>query len=122
MQGMAELRIVRHTDRFADACHFYGELLGWPVTKQWDEPSPGRIFGFGASARVELLSGDAAPSPGDGAAYLAVEVADARAVHRTLGEAGVAITQDLAEQPWGHRNFAVLDPTGTTVVFFEVIT
>jgi catechol 2,3-dioxygenase-like lactoylglutathione lyase family enzyme len=117
---MGELRVVRHTDRFEDGCRFYGEILGWPVTKQWDDPEPGRIFGYGESARVELLAvgPDEADSTGG---LIAVEVDDAAAVHDALHLAGVEIRQPLTEQPWGHRNFGVVDPTGLTVVLFEVI-
>jgi hypothetical protein len=31
----------------------------------------------------------------------------------------VAIAQPPTVQPWGHRNFAVDDPNGLRVVFFE---
>lgn len=118
---MAELRVVRHTDRFADGCRFYGDMLGWPVTKSWEDPAPGRVFGFGDSARVELLSVDSASCvPATGVA-LSVEVADVTAVHARLDGAGIGITQPLADQPWGHRNFGVVDPTGLPVVFFEVM-
>ena len=27
----------------------------------------------------------------------------------------------LADQPWGHRNLAVLDPTGVRLVLFQVL-
>lgn len=116
---MGELRVVRHTDHFVEGCRFYGEILGWPVTKAWDEPSPGRIFGYGESARVELIPLDGA-SPVTGA-YLAIEVADVAAVHATVVADGIELTQPLADQPWGHRNFGFVDPTGLTIVFFEVV-
>jgi len=34
---------------------FYAEVLHWPVTKQWDEPDRGRIFGYEDVARIELI-------------------------------------------------------------------
>lgn len=116
---MAELRIVRYTNRFEECCQFYGEVLGWPVTKQWDVPSPGRIYGYGDSARIELLH-SAQPVAFTGA-HLAVEVDNAKAMHDILQMSGVAVIQPLAEQPWGHRNFGVEDPAGMTLVFFEVL-
>ena len=87
-----ELRIVRHTTRFDAACRFYGDVLGWPVTREWpagDGQGRGRIFGYGDTARVEFAA------------------------------AGVPILRGLADQPWGHRNLAVHDPTGLEVVFFQ---
>jgi predicted enzyme related to lactoylglutathione lyase len=111
-----ELRVVRHTDRFDSTCHFYGTVLGWPVTRAWSEGGRGCIFGHGDTG-IELLEADTA-EPVSGV-FLAVECAAVQPVHDALVAAGVAITQPLADQPWGHRNFAVADPTGMTVVFFE---
>lgn len=118
---VSELRIVRETDRFEACCHFYGDVLGWPVTKEWDEPAPGRIFGFGDSARIEFLTVADGTAVAPAGVLLSVEVDDVAAVHDALVAAGEAVTQPLGVQPWGHHNFAVTDPTGTTVVFFEVI-
>ena len=116
---MAELRVVRHTTHFMEGCRFYGETLGWPVTKQWDAPNAGRIFGYGDTARVELIDNDTDEAVAG--VSLAIEVADATHVNATMQIHAVEITQDLADQPWGHRNFSVLDPTGMTVTFFQVI-
>ena len=113
-----ELRVVRTTDRFDEACHFYGEVLGWPVTREWDEGGRGRIFGYGDVGRIELMEGDATPVVG---VLLSVQTPDVGALHQQLITAGVAITQPLADQPWGHRNLGVIDPTGLTVVFFEPV-
>jgi catechol 2,3-dioxygenase-like lactoylglutathione lyase family enzyme len=118
---MAELRVVRHTDRFADACRFYGEILGWPITKQWDEPDVGRIYGYGDTARVELLSAEPGTVIPPIGVTLAVEVEDVAAVHEAMAAAQIHVHQPLADQPWGHRNFAVTDPTGLPVVFFQVV-
>jgi uncharacterized glyoxalase superfamily protein PhnB len=32
---------------------------------------------------------------------------------------GIEVLQPVAEQPWGHRNVAVADPSGLRVVLFE---
>lgn len=117
-----ELRIVRHTDCFDAACHFYGEVLGWPVTKEWpagDGQGRGRIFGYGDVGRVELIE-HGAPAPISGV-FLSVEVDDVVALHDRLVAAGVELVRGLADQPWGHRNLAVVDPTGMEVVGYQVI-
>ncbi len=121
MQDMGELRIVRHTDRFDECCRFYGDVLGWPITKEWDDPTPGRIYGFGDSARVELLTAEPGTVEPTTGVFIAVEVDDVVAVHETVVSAGVAVTAALAVQPWGHRNFTIVDPAGMSVVFFEVL-
>lgn len=107
---------MRVTDRFDDACRFWGELLGLPVTHGWDEPDRGRIFGVGDSARLELMEGTADPVAG---VFVSLEVDSVDALHDQLTAAGVEILQPVAVQPWGHRNVAVADPSGLRVVLFE---
>jgi catechol 2,3-dioxygenase-like lactoylglutathione lyase family enzyme len=119
-----ELRVVRTTDRFDETCRFYGEVLGWPVTKEWDADEGqgrGRIFGHGASARIELielLTGSPEPVAG---VFVSAEVDDVAAVADRLAAAGIALDAPLTVQPWGHRSLAVIDPIGLRVVLFEVL-
>lgn len=118
-----ELRIVRLTDRFDDACRFYGEVLGWPVTREWPadgDQGRGRIFGYGDVGRMELIEVPAA-GPVTGV-FLSIEVADVAALAERLLAGGVPLLRGLADQPWGHRNVAVLDPTGIELVFFQWVT
>jgi predicted enzyme related to lactoylglutathione lyase len=115
-----ELRIVRRTDHFEEACRFYGELLGWPVTREWpadDGQGRGRIFGYGDVGRVELIEQDGV-GPVDGV-FLAVEHQGVDALHDRLLVAGAAVMRAPADQPWGHRNMTVQDPSGIEVTFFE---
>ena len=117
-----ELRIVRYTDRFDDACRFYAHLLGWPVTREWPadgDQGRGRIFGYGDVGRVELIEvRDTAPVAG---LFLSIEIDDVAALAQQLTAAGVPLLRGLADQPWGHRNLAVLDPAGIELVFFQWI-
>ena len=113
-----EFRLVRHTTNFDAGCEFYGATLGWPVTREWDSPQRGRIFGYGI-ARVELLESEA-DEPVTGL-FLSVEVDDVDHSCSELARAGITITQPLGDQPWGQRNFAVMDPSGMKVVFFQWI-
>lgn len=119
-----ELRVVRVTDRFDEGCRFYGDVLGWPVTKEWDADEGqgrGRIFGHGESARVELIEAvGTTPDPVTGV-FVSAQVADATAIADRLAAAGVALDTPLTTQPWGHRSLGVTDPTGLRVVLFEVI-
>ena len=116
-----ELRVVRHTDRFDAASAFWGDLLGWPTTRQWpaDEgQGRGRIFGYGDTARVELIE-VAAAIPVTGV-FLGAQVDDVTAVVDAIMAAGHTLVRPLADQPWGHRNAAVLDPSGIELTLFQV--
>ena len=111
---MGEFRVVRNTDRFTDACHFYGEVLSWPLTKQWDEPSKGRIFGYGDAARVELLDDRRRlPRADVGRVRLDRGRRHRGGARRRSPPTMSRSPSRSADQPWGHRNFGVTDPTGT---------
>ena len=117
-----ELRIVRFTTAFDAACHFYGELLGWPVTREWsagDGQGRGRLFGYGDAARIELIEHDIDDDVQG--VFLSIEHPDVVALHDRLVEAGIAILRPVADFPWGHRAFAVVDPTGIELVHFQPI-
>lgn len=118
-----EMRVVRLTDRFDDACRLYGEVLGWPVTKEWGEPGRGRIFGYGDVGRIELMeaSADDAPVAPVSGAFVSFEHPDVDALHARLVAAGIAITRPPADQPWGHRNMAIEDPSGLELVAFQIL-
>jgi catechol 2,3-dioxygenase-like lactoylglutathione lyase family enzyme len=119
-----ELRVVRRTDHFDEACRFYDEVLEWPVTKQWpaegDNPR-GRIFGVGPSARLELLEvalGAADPVRG---VELSVEVDDATAAAQTIEAAGLVLAMAVRDTAWGHRACSIIDPTGMRLTLFQVL-
>lgn len=115
-----EMRIVRRTDRFDAACHFWGQLLGCPVTHEWpagDGQGRGRIFGVRADTGVELIETEGVPAV-EGI-FLSVEVADADVLAARLADAGIAVVSPLADQPWGHRSVTVQDPSGIEVTFWH---
>ena len=57
--GQMEFRVVRFTNAFDAVCLLYGELLGWPVTREWPASNGGdrcRLFGYGDTTRdIELV-------------------------------------------------------------------
>ncbi len=117
-----ELRVVRLTDHFDEACRFYGELLGWPVTREWpagDGQGRGRIFGYGEVARVELIEHDA-PEPVQGV-FVSFEHPDTAALRAVFARADYGVRSELEDKPWGHRSFSVVDPTGLELVCFQTI-
>lgn len=114
---------MRVTDRFDEACRLYGEVLGWPVTKQWDEPQRGRIFGYGDAARIELMEApaDAPPVAPVTGTFVGFQVTDVDGLAVRLRDAGVTVLRPPTDQPWGHRNMAFVDPSGFELVAFQVL-
>jgi catechol 2,3-dioxygenase-like lactoylglutathione lyase family enzyme len=119
---LMELRVVRLTTAFDAACHFYGDLLGWPITHEWPASNGGgrgRLFGYGDTARIELIESEI-EDPASGF-FLSVAHPDVVALHDRLRATGVFILRPLSDTPWGHRAFAALDPTGIELVHFQVL-
>ena len=90
---------------------FYAHL---GFTFQWEhqfEPGFPLFVSVGAESGARLFLsehlGDASP---DTLVYLFVE--DVDALHARLVEAGIALTQQLEDMPWGVRELALSDPDG----------
>jgi catechol 2,3-dioxygenase-like lactoylglutathione lyase family enzyme len=101
---------------------FYGTTLGLEIHDQWDGPSGRGVIFEMAGGFVEV---EEAPS-GTGAdavrpvnVALAAEVDDLDACYDRVVAARVTVTEPPTVQPWGHRNFAITDPNGLRLVFFE---
>ena len=88
---------------------FYGEILGWKIgTDEADVAG----FSFGSGYLVIHID-DRHDEARDYAGGMQVEVRvdDVDAEHERLRKLGVAVS-DLADQPWGERNFFFIDPDG----------
>jgi catechol 2,3-dioxygenase-like lactoylglutathione lyase family enzyme len=121
---VAEFRVWTRSSCFDDSVAFYGGLLGRDVHLDWDGPhGRGVIFRLGDGlVEIEEVLGDVEPGalrPANVA--VAVETDELEAVHDRLVGAGVAILEPLTVRPWGHRNFAVHDPNGLQLWFFEKV-
>ncbi len=91
---------------------FYREHLGFVVTVRMEGPP---AFALLAHDTDELsLVVIAAPQPMPYAAVY-IEVADVRALHRALTQAGLQLAHPLTTHPWGLTDFVVVDPDGHRV-------
>ena len=105
-----------------DPCHcrhrgFYRDLLGGTVTYEFPGPdgTPAYVgLDIGGSHVGIGLDPDAAD--GGRAISLWVYTDDCDAAVERLRAAGVTITEEPADQPWGERVARVLDPEGTEVI------
>jgi uncharacterized glyoxalase superfamily protein PhnB len=119
---VAEFRVWTRSARFDDSVAFYRGVLDREVHLEWDGPhGRGVIFRLADGlVEIEEALGEAdAGSLQPANVALAVEADDLDHWHDRLAAAGVAIVEPLTVQPWGHRNFAVDDPNGLRLWFFE---
>lgn len=98
--------------------HFYRDVLGLAVYREFGPPeSPGVVFFLG-SGFLEVSGGH---SPGEGGAPMIwLQVRDVRAEHERLAATGVTITREPREEPWGLLEMWIKDPEGVRIVLVEV--
>jgi catechol 2,3-dioxygenase-like lactoylglutathione lyase family enzyme len=119
---VAEFRVWTRSVRFDDSVAFYGDVLGREVHLDWDGPHGRGVIFRVADGLVEIeevLDGSDAGAVQPANVALAVETDDLDHWHDRLAAAGVPIVEPLTVRPWGHRNFAVHDPNGLQLWFFE---
>jgi catechol 2,3-dioxygenase-like lactoylglutathione lyase family enzyme len=108
------------TNRFDEVTHFYGELLGFPIVKQWDRSNArGRQFDTGGM-RLEILDNEREKhllELGETAdkVHIVVEVENIDDVRERI-KVDAPPTKDTS---WGARLFRVHDPDGVPVTFLQ---
>lgn len=112
----SDLRIEIFPADLDATAEFYTRVLGFHITR--DERAAevpylgldrGRIR-IGAVARDEPT--DRAPRRPPTGVEIVLEVTDVEAELDRVRQAGWPIAEDLASQPWGQRDFRLLDPSG----------
>ncbi len=120
-----EFRFAYFTPRYEETLAFYRDGLGLAVVGRWDRGADDRGTLFAAAAGiVEVLARPAGPSshlwddrPPQGA-MMVIEVPDVAALYLRAVERGLAVTQPLQEQSWGHTSFCLREPNGLTLYLF----
>jgi catechol 2,3-dioxygenase-like lactoylglutathione lyase family enzyme len=100
---------------------FYTQKLGFELLRLERGTMDGReraTFAVVALERAALLiahqslEGGLALPPGGGAIDIRIVVDDVDALYRRARDSGVAIVTDIAEHPYGLRDFVIRDPDG----------
>ncbi len=97
-----------------DALHYYTHQLGFEVAAVL----PDRDYAIVERDDVAL---HLFQSPAGTHAPVAIHtfVSGLDELHAELGRRGAHITQGILQQPWGNREFRVIDPAGNMVKFTE---
>jgi catechol 2,3-dioxygenase-like lactoylglutathione lyase family enzyme len=109
--------LVRPSDP-ARSRHFYGDVLGLAVYREFGPPAdPGLVFFLGTG--LLEVSGRATGPAGD-VVRIWLQVRDVAAEHARLAAAGVRIIRGPAVEPWGLTEMWIEDPDGVRIVLVEV--
>jgi catechol 2,3-dioxygenase-like lactoylglutathione lyase family enzyme len=111
-------RILLRPADLGQSRHFYRDVLGLAVYREFGPPEdPGVVFFLG-SGLLEV-SGRAA-GPAGRAVMIWLQVRDVHAEHDRLAAAGVRILREPVVEPWGLTEMWIEDPDGIRIVLVEV--
>jgi catechol 2,3-dioxygenase-like lactoylglutathione lyase family enzyme len=97
---------------------FYRDTLGLAVYREFGPPDdPGLVFFLG-NGLLEVSGHDPQP-PGRSPAIL-MQVRDVHTEHRRLLGAGVPITREPRQEPWGLIEMWIEDPDGVRIVLVQI--
>ena len=112
---VGEFRLMLYPKKYQTSLEFYRDVLGFPITYQWDRAkSKGVMFDTG-SATIELLWDDDQKQP-EGC-DVSLEVKDVWKLAKSLhGKA--RLVHGIQDNPWGDTSFCIKDPSGFDIIFF----
>lgn len=100
---------------------FYEELLGLPVIAE----EAGRVQLAAGATRLLIHPTHADEEDGSGALHgrceVYFQVSDVDSLVARLRRAGVPVTQEPTDEPWGERDAVVLDPDGFPVFLTQIL-
>lgn len=111
-------RILLRPADLARSQHFYRDVLGLAVAREFGGPeAPGLVFFLGGGGLLEV-SGAGSGGLGDGCLWL--HVRDVAAEHQRLVGLGVPVEQAPRLEPWGLIEAWIADPDGVRIVLVEI--
>ena len=126
--SVREVRVALTVEDFEGAVALYGEALGLPVVKEWDEPhGKGVILAAGAAtieivdrAQAEFIDKVEAGERVSGPVRLALGVTDVEKVAGWLRRHGAEAVGDPVTTPWGDFNQRLRAPDGMQLTLFHM--
>jgi predicted enzyme related to lactoylglutathione lyase len=117
MEVLTSRLLLTPTDPAASR-HFYGDVLGLPIAREFGPPEhPGVVY-FAGGGFLEL-SGQSANRP-SAATRLWLQVRDAAAEYARLSSAGATIRRAPQREPWGLIEMWLEDPDGLAIALVEI--
>ena len=111
-------RILLHAADPARSRHFYRDVLGLAIYREFGSPAdPGVVFFLGPG----FLEVSRHPAGAAGHSVMIwLQVRDVRAEHERLAAARARILRGPATEPWGLTEMWIQDPDGVQIVIVEV--
>lgn len=119
-RSVIPLRYVESVDAMRD---FYINTLGFEHLMGMVGNDGQLDFGIVQrhGAMLMLARAPSADAVTGGALEIYVEVEDVGGYHDALASRGIALAEPLVDQWWGDRNFAITDPAGHKIWFYQTV-
>lgn len=117
MEVLSSRILIRPSD--PDRSHrFYRDVLGLAVHREFGPPEHRGLVFFLGQGLLEVSgdSGGARPGP----VQIWLQVRDVHAEHDRLLAAGVTVTREPRQEPWGLIETWIEDPDGVRIVLVEI--
>jgi uncharacterized glyoxalase superfamily protein PhnB len=127
-QREGKFRFAYFTDKYKETCSFYRDTLQLKREHSWDrnEDDKGSLFKAGLGL-IEVMQ-----LPGDEqhkvqgldyrkpqGVFMVIQVWEIDDLYEKYKKKGVCFKEELKDQSWGHRSFAITDPNGVVLFFIE---
>lgn len=112
MEILASRVLLRPAD-YPATLSFYRDTLGLAIAREY----PGGTVFYAGQSLIEV-AGHGGPQTTTAALWL--QVRDVYATEQELTAAGVAITREARQEPWGLHEMHVTDPDGVTLIFVQI--
>ena len=123
-----KFRFAYFTDRYQETCSFYKDTLELKLEHSWNrsEHDKGSLFKAGLGL-IEVLQQpgeedhrikglDYRPPQG---AFMVIQVWEIDELFQKFKNKGVSFKEELKDQTWGHRSFAITDPNDVVLFFIQ---
>jgi predicted enzyme related to lactoylglutathione lyase len=111
-------RILLHPVDLARSRHFYRDVLGLAVNREFGTLADPSVVFFLGGGLLEI-SGPTASPPGR-PVQIWLQVRDVHAEHDRLTGAGAHVLREPTVEPWGLTEMWIEDPDGVRIVLVEV--
>ena len=117
MEVLSSRILLRPAD-LAQSQHFYRDVLGLEIYREFGSPPELGVVFFLGSGFLEV-SGHSAGASGH-SVMIWLQVRNVNAEYERLARAGVRILREPLSEPWGLTEMWIEDPDGVRIVLVEV--
>ncbi len=108
-------------DQPLESAMYYQEVLGFKIAFTWEDPPSYVVVNRDEAVSIHFSKREDEFIPSKAHVALNIFVHDVDALHEEYQKSGANITNEIANRPWGMRDFDITDPNGFILSFAQEI-